>query len=132
METPARGGNSNHRIFPSNGQPTKRRNIDCANPTRYDDDDLGTNNDMQKEITVKKLTEKTCLYAVFSKKFKTVRLLRFVDVISFIRRGTSHFSADTPFTEEITLIEMSGNFFFLNLKMYYRTSNHGNHVSHQK
>ncbi|KAG7552568.1 Retrotransposon gag domain [Arabidopsis thaliana x Arabidopsis arenosa] len=78
--------------------------------------------------------ETAYLEALFSKHLGEVEAMigRLPGVPAPIRKSTLHSFADTPFSDEIALIEMPRKFTFPAMKMYDGTSDPDNHVAQYK
>lgn len=112
-----------------NGEPTNESDIPRKKwvNLKEDDEDSDTNTDVEMQET-------TVLKQIFFKKFETVQLLieRIPGVMPPIWKKCSWFLRETPFLDEITLVEMSTKSIFSNMMMYDGTCDPDDHMAQLK
>ena len=135
LNTPPDKDGEAHRSVPANkklvnGDGTPRRTH------VHEDSDSGMEDEEKapKGATTSKSTIAAYLEKMSSKKFYAIQYMveRLPGVAPPIRRSDPNSYADTPFVDEIALIEMPRKLSFPNIRKYDGTSDPGNHVSQYK
>ncbi|KAF2553079.1 hypothetical protein F2Q68_00036695 [Brassica cretica] len=107
----------------------------CANAQTYDVEDSESQPEPDKEAPDGETKAESPMVAylvqMFSKRIDAMQSMveRLPGVAPTIRKSNADSYADTPFTEEITLIEMPRKFSFPSIKSYDGTIDPNNHVA---
>lgn len=128
LETPTTESNDIRKPPPLNGDGTAKKTRACA--VEESDSVIDAEEETPEGETTTRSAVTTNLDGVFSKRFDAIQSMveRLPGVGPPIWRNDPNSYTDTPFTDEIALVEMPRNFSFPNLRMYDGTSNLVNHV----
>ncbi|KAF3541473.1 hypothetical protein F2Q69_00022394 [Brassica cretica] len=133
LETPNSGTGANLPTTASGGDTSTREKAKDAKT--YDVEDSETEPEPDKEApdgaTKAESTMVAYLEQMFSKRLDAMQSMveRLPGVAPPIRKSNSDSYADTPLTDEITLIEMPRKFSFPNIKVYDGTTDPDDHVA---
>ncbi|KAF3528241.1 hypothetical protein DY000_02039664 [Brassica cretica] len=136
LEKPNSGTGVNIMPTTSHGDAATREKSNGAHT--YDVEDSESEPKPDKEIPKEaaKTESPMVVYMeqMFSKRLDAMQSMveRLPGVAPPIRKSDPDFYADTPFTDEITLIKMSNKFSFPNIKAYDGTSDPDDHVAQYK
>uniref|UniRef100_A0A0D3E8H3 Retrotransposon gag domain-containing protein n=1 Tax=Brassica oleracea var. oleracea TaxID=109376 RepID=A0A0D3E8H3_BRAOL len=133
LETPNSGTGVNLSPMAPGGDTSTRENAEDART--YDVEDSESEPEPDKEVPNGATKAESPIVAyleqMFSKRLDAMQSMveRVPGVTPPIRKSNPDSYADTPFTDEITLIEIPRNFSFPSIKVYDSTTNPDDHVT---
>ncbi|XP_056864071.1 uncharacterized protein LOC130511209 [Raphanus sativus] len=135
LNTPRDGERTSHRPVTTNDEPEGREaahnetRVQVDSDSDAEDKEYSPDNPMISDLALAAYLER-----VVFEKFNTIQFMveRLPGVAPPIRKSNPGSYSDTPFVEDIALVEMPRKFSFTSIKMYEGTGDPDNHVAQYK